>query len=432
MRTIAHNKVMIYASFVLLTLVLGFRIFYLVYDGASVLYVLDRWHTQDPLFYHYSWWEGFAFQHGPHRLGVLYFLFKADAYLSDWNNRADMYVQALAYLLSALLALKLKVKLFGPIQWSDLLIPLIFLTPHAASTLLDNPFVHGLIPLFGLAFCFGYLISSRLRRVLWLSALCFLAAFSGFAFVYIPIVAALELIRFFRQPKKQLYALIPAAVGVFSLAYVLLTNLPKESWEAQPFSLPDAIRYSLALAGNLFILQPKDSALIGVTCLFVGIVGMWIYFIAKGKGALLLNRVNLSIFLLLGGTLVFWVLNIYGRAHLSVGNAHVSRYIPLGMTFALSLYFCILKFNTPHLKTALLLLFFALLIRVQTHTHARLAPLLERASYYEETTECLLAERNFEQCKGTDGHHLHPDPQRIRLQEKLNFLRDRKLNIYAP
>lgn len=430
MNKLLQNKALISLGVVLLGLLLGYRIFMVVHLYAPTLIVMDKWHTLDPLFYNYNWWEGFSLQHGPHRLGIIYFLFKVDAFIGNWNNQTDMYVQAAVYVLTALLALRLKLKLIGPIHWSDTLIPLIFLTPHAGVTLTNNPFVHGLVPLFALSLCFIYLIKSERLQLFWLCIFSLLAAFSGFSLVCIPALLILEGIRFIRSKKKTFPQGMPAMLGAMSLLFILLTNVPKTSSALHAFSPGTGIKYALALMGNLFLIQPKDSALIGVALLLTGVAGLGVYFILR-KRTSFSDPVNVSIFLLLTSTAVFWILNISGRAYLSVGNAHASRYIPFGMLFALAIYFMVLKLKQSLLKPMILLIFFALLLRVQLHTEKRFAPIAERSDYYREVSSCLLHETNFDRCKGPKSYYIHSNPERVKLQEKLDYLRVRKLNIFS-
>ncbi len=416
-----------------LAMVLALRLFGFVDQYGSVLIVMDKWHTLEPLFYHQSWWEGFSLQHGPHRMGLIYFLFKANTSLGEWNNRWDLFTQAAFYVLSCILALKLKFKLFGSWQWSDLCIPLIFLNLHSAMTVLNNPYVHGLLPLFSLLLCYLYFIKHPVWRVSMLMLFAFLVTFTGFGFVLAPVLITLELVLFFKTRPRFWWKLLPSLTAFSSFVYIFFTNVPKESWEKFPFTAKAAVKYSLALTNNIFLVSPNNRALAAGAVLLAGIACLF-FFLLRSQYFSLKNPVFRSLFIILGGVVVFWALNIYGRAHLSVGNAHVSRYIPVGMLFALAVYFGVLELQQPkYLKQATLMLLLFLLLRVQLNTQHREAFAATRATYYAKVSNCLRTEGpDFYRCSGLHPNYIHPAPKRIRIQEKLKYLKDRQLNIWAP
>ena len=165
-RALLGNKLLVTILIGVVILVTGYRVFEFVTTYGCILIHGDRWQTMEPLFFYSTdWWRGFAFQHGPHRLGLIHFLFRADAYLSNWNSKVDLYVQAGIYVITVIVALRLKTKLYHKLNLADVIIPLILLTPHAASTLFSNPFVHGIVPLFAIGLCFIYFIQSEKRTL---------------------------------------------------------------------------------------------------------------------------------------------------------------------------------------------------------------------------------------------------------------------------
>jgi hypothetical protein len=415
----------------LVSIFLGLRILDLVDTYGCVLIAQDRWQTLDPLFYNYNWWEGFSHQHGPHRMGLIYFIFKANAYFSHWNTRADLFLQAIVYVLSTAMALKLKVKLFGKLSFGDVIIPLIFLTPHAANTMFNNPFVHGLVPLFAISLCFIYFIRSENIKLIALCTFSFLAAFTGFALVLIPIIVFVEILRIIKDVSlRSVKYTLPSIIGISSFAYIVLTNIPKPSSEVFAFSLKTGIKYCLALAGSFFVVTPKNTTLIAIAVALFILFILLLFLLFKTNTSVS-NPVNRSIIILLGSVLVFWAINAYGRAHLSVGNAMASRYIPIGMLFALSVYFLILKLERRYVQWVFTAIFFVLVLRIQFYTEYRYDFIAERSAYFKTVSNCLRQENNFEKCKGVNSEYiLHPKPKRIDLQSKLDYLEENKLNIF--
>lgn len=414
------------------TVVLGFRLLDFVNLYGSELVYKDRWQTMEPLFFDYSWWEGFAFQHGPHRLGLIFFLFKLDAYFGDWNCRVDLFAQASIYILTSFLALGLKIKLTKKLSYSDVIIPLILLSPHAAHTMFSNPFVHGLVPLFAVGLCYIYLIKHDFRRILALSIFSFLAAFTGFAFILIPVILLIWLFQAAGSNRyRKLIHVIPSLIGMAGVLFILITNVPKPSTEIVSFSASKGLEYAIGLIGSFFILQPDTTSLIIAGIALTLLIALAIYVFSKARFQIE-DSMSKTILILLGGAVVFWVVNIYGRGHLSIGNVMASRYIPIGMLFALSIYFLFLKLDSDVLRSIVCIAYVLVLSRMQYKTDHRMNDIAVRSAQLKATTECLLEGNTIDECEeGVSAQYsLHPDPSRVGLQEKIDFLRENQLSIF--
>lgn len=426
-----QNKRLILGVILLATGFLGWRIFWIVNHYAPLLIVMDRWHTLNPLFYHFSGWEGFSFQHGPHRLGLIYYIFKINAYLSGWNSRWDMFTQAGIYVISALLALRLKITLLSRIEWSDLVIPLIFLTPHAGTTLTQNPYVHGLLPLFAIVLCNIYRVKNTGLRTLFLCAFSFIAAFTGFCLVLVPVVIFLELYSIIKKIKKPLW--VPAlviAVGLGSLSYILITNKPNIPLAENSYHLWASIKYTIILMANLFLVEPNSRALLRGALLLL-LIGAGLVFFFKTNNSKKGEPLWIAVVVLAGATVVFDALNLLGRSYMDIGNALASRYIPAGMCLALGVYFILLSWNRKALSYAARIVFILLLFRVQIKDQSTLNILKDRYETYTKWEDCLKASASYDHCEQVlKNKALHPKPQEDRLQDKLDFLKKNKLNIF--
>ncbi len=188
-----------YSIFFLALAIGTFRMLMHVYTLAPTILVSDRLATYNPLFYNYSWWDGFAYQHGPHRLGIIYMFFKITAWLSDWNGRWDLYLQAIIYAATATAALFLKHRITKKISISDFLLVLIFMNLNAGTTLLTNPYVHGIVPLLAIMLALIYLKDSQ-KQWIYLSLFTVISGFTGFGFVLLPIIILIQIFTLAKIP----------------------------------------------------------------------------------------------------------------------------------------------------------------------------------------------------------------------------------------
>jgi len=118
-------------------------------DTYSVnLLVWDQWDLYDAFFKPHSWLELFRWQHGPHRQGIGFFLTGIIADLSGWNTRVEAFAIGAVVFGAMLGALVLKKRLTHTLNWTDLVIGLIFLTPlqYGIFAGIPNP-SHGAVPL---------------------------------------------------------------------------------------------------------------------------------------------------------------------------------------------------------------------------------------------------------------------------------------------
>src|ERR1039458_7910817 len=93
----------------------------------------DQWDFYTPLFQHASLGQIFNWQHGVHREGIGLVLDKLVLESTRWNSRAEALFMVGALCAAAVVALRLKQKLFGSLgstdlEYSDIAIPCLFLT----------------------------------------------------------------------------------------------------------------------------------------------------------------------------------------------------------------------------------------------------------------------------------------------------------------
>ena len=101
----------------------------------------DQWGFYRAFFTPHTPWQIFAWTHGMHRQGIGFFLTWLVNELTDWNQRAQCFTIGLVMLSAAAGALWLKRRLFGRLQWYDVIPVLLILRtkPPVARSIGSSP-----------------------------------------------------------------------------------------------------------------------------------------------------------------------------------------------------------------------------------------------------------------------------------------------------
>lgn len=142
----------------------------------------DQWFIYTPLFRGQELIDIFRYQHGPHRQGLGGILIAGVASLSNWNGKWDAYLVGFTFIVAALLAIWLKVRLAGRFDWFDVLIPTLFLSLNQWETHTVVPNVsHSALPLVLVLFYAIALTSKRpLMQAAALVVTNFFLLYTGF------------------------------------------------------------------------------------------------------------------------------------------------------------------------------------------------------------------------------------------------------------
>jgi hypothetical protein len=164
-------------------LLTGVRLFHLISRYAVNLLFWDQWDFDDAtLFQQHSIWEMFRWQHGPHRQGLGALLQKLIEPCIHWNSRYEAFGIGSIIVVAAVLTLLLKVRLYGAIRYSDVIIPFLFLTPRQYETvvLATNP-AHGSLPLLLIiVYCLCWLVRTWYWKYICVLLANFLLIYTGF------------------------------------------------------------------------------------------------------------------------------------------------------------------------------------------------------------------------------------------------------------
>src|SRR4051812_4493708 len=78
------------------------------------IFFYDQWDYYSPLFRNASYLDMFRWQQGPHRMGLGLWLLHWLTPISHWTMGTENYLMLGILLLASIVALSLKVRLFGP------------------------------------------------------------------------------------------------------------------------------------------------------------------------------------------------------------------------------------------------------------------------------------------------------------------------------
>jgi hypothetical protein len=432
----------------LVSLLLAWRLFSLINFYAVNILMMDQWDYYDALFNKTSLWDTFRWQHGTPRLGVGLLLTKAVAELSGWNTRAEALSIGVIVCAAMIAAFRLKNRLFGAITWSDVIVPLIFLTPAQYGTFLDTPDpAHSAVPLLLLVlYCLGWMMRATLLRysaVLVLNFLCVYTGFGLFVGVITPALLAVDAYHAHRKGRSRDLRLAVASLAIsllcgasFFVDYrffndsafnFLVTAAPAPSWRDQH------LQFTALLFSNFLGLRGVGAIPSVTGCLVFLLLVLSSLHNARrllGRHGPLLDT-RRTIFILSAFSILFSIFVSLGRSHLGLGAAQWSRYATLLIPAFLGMYFQILVLSSPKARNALLVVTTAALIAVSFPLRKNDLNRMSKLSYEKETwKDIYLRTESIEQATALAGLSIYPYPEGTKLKEKLDYLKKRRLNLY--
>lgn len=440
---------------VLIATILAGRLLRLTSRYAVNIFFGDQWDFNDAtLFQQHSWWQAFRWQDGPERQGLGAALEKLAGPWMRWNSRWDSFFICSVVLLALLAALALRHRLLGSFRYPDVIIPLVFLSPVSFEGIFGGAganLAHGSLPLL-LAVCYG--LAWTVRRQSWRYVLVllvnFLMIYTGFA-LFMGMITPLALLADWwlraseRAPFRTGYTVAAILVALLCLAsffwnYKLTTT---SSCSLFPLRSPGQYFDFIALMFANFL----GFSQVGTAAIVAGgaVVCLLLLALAMGMKEVLLRspRAGLPRFtgiMLMGYCLLFCANAALGRTCLGLPSAFSSRYMMYLMTGLLGLYLFALADHRPALRNGgtLVLLAIGLLASVSVHRRDRN---LMRDFYLVKHTwkECYLKIADIPRCDEMTRRALnspfpatvYKNPAGTHLQQKLEFLRSRRLNLYA-
>ena len=421
---------------------LSARLLALISQYAVNVFFMDQWEFNEAtLFQQHSLWEMFRWQHGPHRQGlgaVLSYLIEPHF---QWNSRTESFLVGFIVILAAAGALWLKQRLFGSLNFFDVCIPLILLTPLQYETLfITANLAHGPLPLLlVILFCLVWTIPNAPLRLGLALLINFVAIHTGFGFFLGLITPAALLadywLRLRQMPKGRILFLISLFLSLVSFASFFVNYRFETSVDCAPnlFHSPSTYAQFLWLmyANTFGAKGPSLLAFAVGAVLLAGVLAGLFMSVAMLRPPEERDRLVYFIAgILLAFCLVFSANAAYGRSCLGIQVAQVSRYVTYMECGLLGLYFFLLTLPAPKLRRTLLLVFAAGLagtIPIRWQDRAVMNFIRSAKSNWKT---CYIQFEDIRGCNHAVGYGVYPNTDRD-LKGKLEILKQNKLNLYA-
>ena len=429
---------------VLLATTLAFaRLLRLVSLYAVNVFFMDQWEFNDAtLFQHHGLWQMFRWQHGPHRQGLGAVVAFSIEPLFRWNSRIESFVIAFVLLAVTGCALYLKQRLFGRLELFDVCIPLILLSPLQYETVfITANFAHGPLPvLLVLLYCLSWTISNPIYRYSSILVLNFLAIHTGFG-LFLGVVTPVALLADYllRSPERPRGSLVFTAsflLSALSLALFFFHYTYQTSVDCAPdFPRSPApfIRFLFLMLANLFAIKGT-----GFFPFFVGalLFSTMVSVLGVCAASLYLHRsardpVTWTVAMLLAYSLLFSFNAAYGRSCLGPSVAQVSRYVIYLELGLLGLYLFIANLSSSPVRRLCSALLLAALLAASPIRDGDQKVMNFVASAKRNWSACYFRLEQIRECNHAVGYGVYPLPT-PELKSKLDFLKQTRLNLYAP
>ncbi len=428
------------------------RWWYYIYTYSVNILFWDQWDFYNALFERHNLWELFRWQHGPHRQGVGFILTKFFAELSGWNTRFEAFVIGGIMCLAMVCALSLKRRLILNLSWTDVVIPLIFLTPSQYDIFVNTPNLsHGSVPLLLLIlYCYAWTLKYSIFRYILVLLLNFLLIYTGFG-VFIGIITpAMLSIEYFyinktsskKEPILLFISIFIAllSIGSFFIGYRFSPAVPNFEFPVPQYWIKYPLFFAVTLA--------NFCGLKSVPFFIIISVGFIILFIMIGIGMFHLKRllvlsfiplqrayreINLSqvIVILISFSLIFCISTAIGRISLGLDAGKASRYITYLIPGFFGIYLHLA--NITREKKRNLLLFTAVVCLILANYPLRKSDFQNILMYSNGKTQWMnfyLQTEDIEKTNKTIGFKIYPNAEVTNLKQKLDYLKARKLNLY--
>jgi hypothetical protein len=423
---------------------IGIKFFRFISRYSVNLFFWDQWDYADTtLFERHSWGEMFLSQHGPSRQGIGPILSKLIDPWFHWSSRAQAFEVGIVMVLASICAVYLKRRLFGKFDYFDVSIPLLFLVRSQYDSLIGSPsFTYQVLPpLLVTLYCLAWTIGDHRWRYIVLLILNFLSIYTGYA-IFIGILTLIllgtECLRLRNDTtREKKYCLFSLGLAVLSFASFFIGYSFNPALECFSTRIYNPFQYFkfCALMFSYFVVL-KSTGLITVlvgSALLTAV--LWSF--GRALKHLLVRKTEFTqqglVIATLSGYGILYCLNAaVGRICLGMVGAQQSRYMTYMPLSFLAVYLTILLLRTGRAKYALLCIFLVTSawsslhfdtwdwLTAKNHSH-------DRAAW----RECYLKLESIDQCTALTGFKVYPWPEGTHLKEKLDFLKQRHLNLYA-
>jgi hypothetical protein len=340
-----------------------------------------------------------------------------------------------------LLAFLLKQRLFGKIAYSDVFVPMIFLTLAQYETLIGTPnpsysaFPLLLIMLYGLA-----LLERRyLLKYGMVLVLNFLLIYTGLGLFMGVITIGIFALDCYCCLRKVIALPLAAPlagllVAIISLGSFFLGYTFQSAVDCFEFPHHNLAQYPWFVALMFPSFAGIRSPIVLATFLGIVILSFAILVVVSQVRHLIggehrFRPIHLTITVMLAYSLLFSLNTSVGRVCLGLPEAaQQSRYTTLLIPAFLAMYFYLLTLDFGPLRH--LLIAFLIVLVIPGHLH-----MSGRAHWFADGkhawAECYKQTEDIGFCDSSTSFQVYPNPERTRLKQKLDYLKQHRLNLFT-
>jgi hypothetical protein len=407
---------------------------------ATDVYVWDQWDFLDPLFRPRSCIELFRWQHGPHRMGLGLPMMVAVETWTRWNAVAIGWLNLAVLLLAALLALGLKRRLGGRLDFIDAAVPLLFLASSQWHALFGVPNTsHGPLPLLLVtAFALLLTLPASWTRTLLLLVVDLCAIYTGMG-LWLGALAPVVLLCEARRRDERVRALVGLAACLLLAASFLL------GYESRPGPCLDG-RLSFpvwerpAFFALLFARAFGVTQVSGAGVLLGALLAAPVCWLALSGLAALVRRdqerATSALFVLAAFSVAFAAATTIGRGCFGASGALEARYVPYLVPGLFAAFVRWAPAAALRPARPLRLAGVCAVVAVYVALDFRPRPLEQREwaatrDGRRQWIACVVAGGPPARCQRELGVTVHPDPKATRLGEKVAMMRRERLGFFA-
>jgi hypothetical protein len=399
------------------------------------LFFFDEWDVYAGLFRGWPWWRFFLQEHGPHRQGlgvvIVAWLLKA----SHWDSRVQAYAIAAAIVLAMLVAMRLKSRVFGPLQFSDVIFPVVFLGLGQWEVLLSapGPSAQAFPLLLLMLYCLSWAQEKISLRYTGIALLNFLLIYTGYG-IFVSVVTLILLAidcwhrrRIRAELTAPFVALIASALSLASYFFEYVFN-PAADCFRFPDPNPAAYPWFMAVMFARFLGIKHGTALPGI----IGLVALLVLLSISVRNLSMLlqhmNRPAVIVLILTGYTFIYAAAAAIGRVCMGMEAARSSRNLTLLIPGSVGIYFYLLSRSPSRLvRISIAVLLLASLPACIQRNHKEIEGF---SAMKMEWKNCYWTREDVAYCDAASHLQLYPEPNAIHLDEKLAYLKRYHLNLY--
>jgi hypothetical protein len=445
-QNLKSNKLAV-AAVALAFILYSARMFLLISRYAVNIFFSDQWDFNDAtLFQKHSLWKMFSWQHGPHRQGLGALFGKAVEPAFAWNSRTEAFVVGGVICVAGICALYLKRKLYGSLSFFDIAIVALIFTPAQWETLFGVAnFAHGPFPLLLLlVYCLSWTLRKRTLRYPLVLILNFVTIYTGFGLFLGVLTPALLAFDYWsgapgnRLPRSYFVTTLVIALlslGSFFLGYRF--NPAVDCFTFQPMrfrvyaAFVDLMFAGLSsIKGTHGIYLVLGGIFLAAALITLAVAVRQLLRRQTGEMAESGSTAQLVILAMTAYSVLFCLNTAYGRQCGGLLPALSSRYAIYVEPAMLGLYFQFLNVRQQYVRKSLLFGF--LLAVVVASSRADRREMEHFRSIKQTWKACYLQTEDIQHCNEIVGYPIYPyPPERTHLQEKLQYLKRTRQNLYA-